>query len=612
MTAPNPLRQKSRRKQLLRIGVIVVVLGAAVGWFHIRPRPVEPCDLASYKTASRDALLLSPDPFGDTAERVAYLDQGWEPRDSMDFYTRTQGSRLMPYAWFLALEQADNEKLFRDAQNMSRLRYLPQKPTPCNPDGLPVGFVKDPHHATESTDYIGLTCAACHTTEIHYNKTAYRIDGGPGMGDADTFLMDLTRAIKATLDDPAKFDRFAMRVLKRARGRDELRKELETAYRVRSDYNTLNHPKHPYGFARLDAFGRIMNNVLVDDLDVHDESQKCSPDAPVSYPFLWDAPHHDFVQWNGFGANNVMGSEALGGLARNVGEVLGVFGEVHVSKPNTALTLVGYKSSARMPDLLHLENLVRKLHSPQWPKELPPIDETKRKAGAKLFEAYCQRCHQPIDRADPNRRIKAVLMPIESIGTDPRMATNFATRRAKTGRVEHRRMLFMVGDRFGKEAPADDILLHTIVGVILSAPANYHENARMLDLRKRKHDGPGGEANLLVYKARPLNGIWATAPYLHNGSVPNLHQMLLPSEKRVTEFYVGRRELDPTHVGFRTEPFDGGFRFRTTDDEGKPIPGNSNVGHDYGTGKPKRPGGDDLPALTDEERWQLIEYLKSL
>jgi len=88
--------------------------------------------------------------------------------------------------------------------------------------------------------------------------------------------------------------------------------------------------------------------------------------------------------------------------------------------------------------------------------------------------------------------------------------------------------------------------------------------------------------------------------------------MLLPSEKRVTEFYLGRREFDPAHVGFRTEPFDGGFRFRTTDDQGRPIPGNSNAGHEYGTGKPKRAGGDDLPALTDEERWQLIEYLKSL
>src|SRR5262245_46689675 len=242
MIAPNPLRRKSRRRQLLRFAVVVVVLATAVGWFHLRPRPVELGNLASYKSADRGALLVSPDPLGDTADRVAYLNQGWEPRDSVDFYTHTQGSRLMPYTWFLALEQADSEKLFRDPQNMSRLRYLPQKPTPGNPDGLPVGFVKDPHHPTETTDYLGLTCAACHTAEIHYNKTAYRIDGGPGMGDADTFLMELTRAMRATLDDPAKFERFAARVLKQRKGRDELRNDLEAAYKVRSDYNAINHP----------------------------------------------------------------------------------------------------------------------------------------------------------------------------------------------------------------------------------------------------------------------------------------------------------------------------------------------------------------------------------
>src|SRR5262245_58392046 len=121
MTGPNPLRQKSRRRQLLRVAAVVLVLGAAVGWFHLRPRPVELGDLASYKSADRGALLVSPDAFGEGAERVAYLDQGWEPRDSLDFYTHTQGSRLMPYAWFLALEQADIERLLRAAQNMSRM-----------------------------------------------------------------------------------------------------------------------------------------------------------------------------------------------------------------------------------------------------------------------------------------------------------------------------------------------------------------------------------------------------------------------------------------------------------------------------------------------------------
>ena len=65
-------------------------------------------------------------------------------------------------------------------------------------------------------------------------------------------------------------------------------------------------------------------------------------------------------------------------------------------------------------------------------------------------------------------------------------------------------------------------------------------------------------------------------------------------------------------VGFRTDPLPGAFRFRTRDDAGNPIPGNSNAGHEYGTGKPRPGGGDGLPPLTDAERWQLVEYLKSL
>ena len=55
------------------------------------------------------------------------------------------------------------------------------------------------------------------------------------------------------------------------------------------------------------------------------------------------------------------------------------------------------------------------------------------------------------------------------------------------------------------------------------------------------------------YKPRPLEGVWATAPFLHNGSVPTLYQMLLPPAKRDTKFFVGRREFDPAHVGFVTD-----------------------------------------------------------
>ena len=100
--------------------------------------------------------------------------------------------------------------------------------------------------------------------------------------------------------------------------------------------------------------------------------------------------------------------------------------------------------------------------------------------------------------------------------------------------------------------------------------------------------------NLLAYHARPLDGIWATAPYLHNGSVQNLYELLLPVAQRQTSFQVGSRWFEPEKVGFMSK----GKFFTSTLDTTKV--GNANTGHEYGT------------ALTTKERWQLIEYLKTL
>jgi len=97
-----------------------------------------------------------------------------------------------------------------------------------------------------------------------------------------------------------------------------------------------------------------------------------------------------------------------------------------------------------------------------------------------------------------------------------------------------------------------------------------------------------------VYRARPLNGIWATGPFLHNGSVPSLQAMLLPPEKRPTTFYVGSREIDAESVGFVDKASERTMLFDTR------IDGNSNAGHTYGTG------------LSASNRRALLEYLKSL
>ncbi|HST36571.1 MAG TPA: di-heme-cytochrome C peroxidase, partial [Allosphingosinicella sp.] len=104
------------------------------------------------------------------------------------------------------------------------------------------------------------------------------------------------------------------------------------------------------------------------------------------------------------------------------------------------------------------------------------------------------------------------------------------------------------------------------------------------------------------YKARPLTGIWATAPYLHNGSVPTLYDLLLPAEQRPRLFYLGTRQYDPLRVGYQTaQSADNSFPFRTHDDQGRVIWGNFNGGHDYRNA-----------AFSDQDRRDLVEYMKGL
>lgn len=121
-------------------------------------------------------------------------------------------------------------------------------------------------------------------------------------------------------------------------------------------------------------------------------------------------------------------------------------------------------------------------------------------------------------------------------------------------------------------------------------------------------------ASLLAYKARSLNGIWATALYLHNGFVPTLYDLLLPKKRvdnpedgeyRPDIFEVGSREFDPEKVGFKNSGYQG-FTFVAN------SYGNSNSGHEFTSGRAPLPTGEVLRSLTKEERLDLLEYLKAL
>ena len=114
-----------------------------------------------------------------------------------------------------------------------------------------------------------------------------------------------------------------------------------------------------------------------------------------------------------------------------------------------------------------------------------------------------------------------------------------------------------------------------------------------------------------AYKARPLAGVWATGPFLHNGSVPTIYQLLSPHDERDTSFFVSPGAFDPVDVGIDRKQRGDGFWFDTS------LPGNANVGHEFREGYvPGKTDADDPqygvigPALGPDERRAIVEYLK--
>jgi hypothetical protein len=542
------------------------------------------------------------------------LAQGWSAEDAKTFWFTSQGSMLVPYRWFLALERAGDQTPFRD--ELPRLGYLEVGASSANPDGLPIGFVKN-RKTQGGYEMLGLNCAACHTSRIEAGGSVVQVEGGPSLADFGAMLDGLVAALQATAADDAKFQRFAQKAAGESTGAkaDALRNDLTSFTKTLAARKQRNDPPHPYGRGRVDALGNILNEVMAEDLGVPENRQPA--DAPVSYPVIWDAHQHDFVQWNGSAPN-----AGPGPLLRNIGEVLGVFGHMEFT-PRKGRFAVYKNATPDVENLKSLEAILTKLESPQWPASFPAVDAAKASAGGAIYAKHCQGCHALIDRSDPNRRIQAHMVEASRVGTDALAAGNFVKRTARTGVLKGTPIFVDLFKPFGDTAPAGDVLRNAVFGVQLGSfgiglpvphglaipsggvTALVESDWKALEQKVKDQEtalktlvaGNPKQLTVAMYKARPHNGVWASAPYLHNGSVPSLAQMLTPPAERTKRFFVGTRQYDPVDVGFRQVESENGvsyFAFDTT------LPGNANTGHPYGTD------------LTADEKRQLIEYLKTL
>ena len=553
------------------------------------------------------------------------------------------------------------------------------QPTPVeNFDGLPVGFarmtgVTNPGTGAPEADKIGLTCAACHTGHISYKGVSVRFDGGPAAVNLKKLELATGLSIAYTTWVPGRFNRFATRVLGPDAGqeeRDKLKKGLTEVRdfllaQIKIYQKTVKAKKQEdteEGFGRLDALNRIGNQVFYTDLVMAGlagyENNLHANDAPVSFPPIWTVPWFWWAQYD---------ASIEQPLIRNAGEALGVAALVNLS-PNPPLEAL-FRSSVAVENLVRIEDMLRGpdpfrqnpkgfagLKSPKWPSQIFAndgawkIDSARVSKGRAIYAEICAECHLgPVDDADFDKQFpdksfwssdhwknldsrNPVLMPVQKgvagMGTDPAQADVLLKRPVDVPGFFNLQAARDLDSR-GKcgELPAStstqmpfSIALMIVVDKVSTKwmedrKLSKDEQAVLWGPRSNcPNPAPKGSH----YRARPLNGVWATAPYLHNGSVPSLYWLLKPAAERPMQFCQGSRDFDPQQVGFRVLAGEkancskGETLFSTTARDGSAIHGNSVLGHSLeGTPGPGKPGVIGR-MLSEDERYDLIEYLKTL
>jgi hypothetical protein len=565
---------------------------------------------------------------------------GLTATETRDWRYTSEGSDIVPVDFLRALIDPATGKPF--SQSLDRFGFLPNAPSAENPYGLPIGWTTGvPSYSLLKVDYVGLNCAACHTGEVSHGGKALRIDGAPNMADLEAFALTAEKVVKDLLADPLKAFAFVVRLISleppagadpaetfagrmpaatraflraaaEAPGEHPDREIGRVIIAILADASDAASTEAPVD-AALSAADRAMAETMMAKLPLEAAEkqaafdlvrflrtyfrllksradfvaralhafatstaagpgrddpwggvrnllfQTTTPlDAPVSIPHLFHAGEFDWYHADGnttsVGQRNLAQAAALGAYL----------------DPETDV------STLKPRQVWKLEDLMAKLERPAWPEaewgEAAKIDRAAAARGENLFHLPMAADGGKWSCADCHRTRQGELFTLETVGTDPNRARSF---------------LRLQGGR-----PLPDAILARISRI--ETFTNRHAGIEPAEAAQHERNPPPRWRGTGQYLARRLDGVWATAPYLHNGSVPTLHDLLLPAAQRPKTFPLGHREYDLKKVGYRTEGIAAPiFVFDVT------IDGNSNAGHEFGT------------TLSEAERRDLIEFLKT-
>jgi len=443
--------------------------------------------------------------------------------------------------------------------------------------GWPVGLSRGPVPHLGGLPAVGANCAACHVGEITSSPGAppVRVLGMTSLFDAEAFFGAVIVATFRTAD-PANMKGFLAAYLEVSdpAGGATAQRLLSTEWQRQEQKIATAISADPSG--GKDIAPGTLHTIATTDLRLNRQVLEQGLNlAMLSRSFLKlfhnmrtalhvpDQPPDKAPPASGPGRNDAFGllsavlfdapqpyAPVKYGLVWNVeqrhwvhwdGNTQSPLGRNLLASLGLGAPLVGKHGTLDFALIKRQTDLSERIRPPRYPFA---IDEAAAKSGSVHYQALCASCH---DGPESDRR----LHPTAEIGTDPHRAELFTQLQA---------------DRFNKFLAE----LET---------SGYH---------------PAGEPGIRgtqKYWAATLAGVWARPPYLHNGSVRTMQELLTPPPARAKSFRRGSHVYDLAQMGYTDQ---GEYLLDTN------SPGNSNTGHDYAT------------SLSNLQKRELIEYLKTL
>jgi hypothetical protein len=405
--------------------------------------------------------------------------------------------------------------------------------------------------------FTGMNCAACHTGELHHRGQTLIIDGGSGRVNTERFIDRMGQSILGTARNYSRLMRFW----------NHTRTGSAVLYYALEAYgsnfrNIMPRPGIEEGPGRSDTVSKGASA-----LAYYDESNRQTNDAPVSVPSLWGTQSFDRFHVSG---------AIRQGLARDISATTagGAATDLRTGEKQ-------FNSSIDVRELHRIQGLVARLQPPRWPEAVfGAIDrERAERAGKPIYQTQCASCHE--GTRDANGGLQLRMVALAEIGTDPNAAAKMHDTVIDASDIGLGRLpAFAVFQKITsgiEEAQFDKLNL------------SQAQREQLTRGRENVWEAPLG------YKANPLNGIWATPPYLHNGSVLTLAELLRRPRERTARFRMcADTEYDSTNVGYS-----GSDNRPECTEINTGQPGNFNTGHEYGT------------ELNDQQKSDLLEYLKT-